>query len=146
MTKKISKKNFTDKIEKVAVNFKLCIKLLGCEHENIQELSCVNLIFMLQFFPNGFNKYINGNVKFTIEDIPDLLKGLDSSCKKIHKKMIKIFKWIIEYQDDAKEILKNYVSYIQICVEKIKNSTTEQDTMETARKFLENDLVKIINS
>jgi len=140
------KKNFTDKIEKVAVNFKLCIKLLGCEHENIQELSCVNLIFMLQFFPNGFNKYINGNVKFTIEDIPDLLKGLDSSCKKIHKKMIKIFKWIIEYQDDAKEILKNYVSYIQICVEKIKNSTTEQDTMETARKFLENDLVKIINS
>ena len=140
------KKNFTDKIEKIAVNFKLCIKLLGCEHENIQELSCVNLIFMLQFFPNGFNKYINGNVKFTIEDIPDLLKGLDSSCKKIHKKMIKIFKWIIEYQDDAKEILKNYVSYIQICVEKIKNSTTEQDTMETARKFLENDLVKIINS
>ena len=139
------KKNFTDKIEKIAVNFKLCIKLLGCEHENIQELSCVNLIFMLQFFPNGFNKYINGNVKFTIEDIPDLLKGLDSSCKKIHKKMIKIFKWIIEYQDDAKEILKNYVSYIQICVEKIKNSTNEQDTMETARKFLENDLVKIIN-
>ena len=100
---------------------------------------------MLQFFPNGFNKYINGNVKFTIEDIPDLLKGLDSSCKKIHKKMIKIFKWIIEYQDDAKEILKNYVSYIQICVEKIKNSATEQDTMDTARKFLENDLVKIIN-
>ena len=139
------KKNFTDKIEKIAVNFKLCIKLLGCEHENIQELSCVNLIFMLQFFPNGFNKYINGNVKFTIEDIPDLLKGLDSSCKKIHKKMIKIFKWIIEYQDDAKEILKNYVSYIQICVEKIKNSANEQDTMDTARKFLENDLVKIIN-
>ena len=140
------KKNFTDKIEKIAVNFKLCIKLLGCEHENIQELSCVNLIFMLQFFPNGFNKYINGNVKFTIEDIPDLLKGLDSSCKKIHKKMIKIFKWIIEYQDDAKEILKNYISYIQICVEKIKNSATEQDTIETARKFLENDLVKITNS
>ena len=139
------KKNFTDKIEKIAVNFKLCIKLLGCENENIQELSCVNLIFMLQFFPNGFNKYINGNVKFTIENIPDLLKGLDSSCKKIHKKMIKIFKWIIEYQDDAKEILKNYVSYIQICVEKIKNSANEQDTMDTARKFLENDLVKIIN-
>ena len=140
------KKNFTDKIEKVAVNFKLCIKLLGCENENIQELSCVNLIFMLQFFPNAYIKYINGTIKFTSEDIPDLLKGLDSSCKKIHKKMIKIFKWIIEYQDDAKEILKNYVSYIQICVEKIKNSTTETDTMETARKFLENDLVKIVNN
>ena len=139
------KKNFTEKIEKIAVNFKLCIKLLGCENENIQELSCVNLIFMLQFFPNGYIKYINGNVKFTSEDIPYLLKGLDSSCKKIHKKMIKIFKWIIEYQEDAKEILKNFGSYIQICVEKIKNSTNEQDTMETARKFLENDLVKIIN-
>ena len=140
------KKNFTEKIEKIAVNYKLCIKLLGCENENIQELSCVNLIFMLQFFPNDYIKYINGNVKFTSEDIPDLLKGLDSSCKKIHKKMIKIFKWIIEYQEDAKEILKNYVSYIQICVEKIKNSTTEPDTMETARKFLENDLVKIVNN
>jgi hypothetical protein len=101
---------------------------------------------MLQFFPNAYIKYINGTIKFTSEDIPDLLKGLDSSCKKIHKKMIKIFKWIIEYQDDAKEILKNYVSYIQICVEKIKNSTTETDTMETARKFLENDLVKIVNN
>ena len=101
---------------------------------------------MLQFFPNGYIKYINGNVKFSSEDIPDLLKGLDSSCKKIHKKMIKIFKWIIEYQEDSKEILKNYVSYIQICVEKIKNSTTEPDTMETAKKFLENDLIKITNS
>ena len=140
------KKNFTEKIEKIAVNFKLCIKLLGCENESIQELSCVNLIFMLQFFPNGYIKYINGNVKFSSEDIPDLLKGLDSSCKKIHKKMIKVFKWIIEYQEDAKEILKNYVSYIQICVEKIKNSTTEPDTMETAKKFLENDLIKITNS
>ena len=60
--------------------------------------------------------------------------------------MIKIFKWIIEYQDDAKDILKNYLSYIQICVEKIKNSTTEPDTMETARKFLESDLPKIINN
>ena len=139
------KKNFTEKIEKIAVNFKLCIKLLGCENENIQELSCVNLIFMLQFFPNGYIKYINGSIKFTTEDIPDLLKGLDSSCKKIHKKMIKIFKWIIEYQDDAKEILKSYVSYIQICVEKIKNSSNEPDTVETARKFLENDLIKITN-
>ena len=108
------KKNFMEKIEKIAVNFKLCIKLLGCENENIQELSCVNLIFMLQFFPNGYIESIDVNVKFTSEDIPDLLKGLDSSCKKIHKKMIKIFKWIIEYQDDAKEILKNYISYIQI--------------------------------
>ena len=140
------RKNFTEKIEKIAVNFKLCIKLLGCENETIQELSCVNLIFMLQFFPNGYIKYINGNVKFTSDDIPDLLKGLDSTCKKIHKKMIKIFKWIIEYQDDAKDILKNYLSYIQICVEKIKNSTTEPDTMETARKFLESDLPKIINN
>ena len=54
--------------------------------------------------------------------------------------MIKIFKWIIEYQD----ILKNYISYIQIYMEKIKNSSTEPDVVETARKFLENDLTRII--
>ena len=46
---------------------------------------------MLQFFPNAYIKYINGTIKFTSEDIPDLLKGLDSSCKKIHKKIIKNF-------------------------------------------------------
>ena len=137
-------KEFMEKIERVAVNFKLCIKLLGCENYNIQEKSCVNLIFMLQFFPNGYIKCIDVNVKFTSEDIPDLLKGLDSSCKKIHKKIIKIFKWIIEYQENAKEILKNYISYIQIYVEKIKNSSTEPDVVETAKKFLENDLIKIL--
>ena len=138
------KKNFLDKIENIAINFKLCIKLLGCENANIQELSCVNLIFMLQFFPNGYIQSVNVNVKFNAEDIPHLLKGLDSSCKKIHKKMIKVFKWIIEYQNDAKDILKNYISYIQICVEKIKNSSNEQDVVETARKFLENDLPRVI--
>ena len=137
------KKNFMEKIEQIAVNFKLCIKLLGCENENIQELSCVNLIFMLQFFPNVYIKSLDLNIKFTADDIPDLLKGLDSSCKKIHKKLIKIFKWIIEYQDDAKEILKNYISYIQIYVEKIKNSSSEPDVVETAKKFLENDLTRI---
>ena len=138
------KKNFTEKIEKIAVNFKLCIKLLGCENSNIQELSCVNLIFMLQFFPNGYIKSIDVNVKFSNEDIPNLIKGLDSSCKKIHKKMIKIFKWIIEYQDDAKDILKNYISYIQIYVEKIKNSSIEPDVVETAKKFLDNDLIRVM--
>ena len=138
------KKNFTEKIEKIAVNFKLCIKLLGCENSNIQELSCVNLIFMLQFFPNGYIKSIDVNVKFSNEDIPNLIKGLDSSCKKIHKKMIKTFKCIIEYQDDAKDILKNYISYIQIYVEKIKNSSIEPDVVETAKKFLDNDLIRVM--
>ena len=61
-------RNFMEKIEKIAVNFKLCIKLLG--YSNIQELSCVNIIFMLQFFPNGYIKCIDVNVKFTSEDIP----------------------------------------------------------------------------
>ena len=79
------KKNFMEKIEQIAANFKLSIKLLGCENENIQELSCVNLIFMLQFFPNLYIKSLDLNIKFTADDIPDLLKGLDSSCKKIHK-------------------------------------------------------------
>ena len=98
---------------------------------------------MLQFFPNVYIKSLDLNIKFTADDIPDLLKGLDSSCKKIHKKLKKIFKWIIEYQDDAKDILKNYISYIQIYVEKIKNASNEPDVVETARKFLENDLIRV---
>lgn len=127
------RQNFINKIEKVAVNFKLCIKLLGCDNNNIQEKSCISLIFMLQFFPDGFVESVGVSVKFTSEDVPDLLKGLDSSCVKIHKKIIKIFKWIIEYQNDAQTVLGPYVSYIQIYVEKIMDSSKEVDVIEVAR-------------
>ena len=58
--------------------------------------------------------------------------------------MIKIFKWVIEYQDDTKDIVKNYISYIQICMIKIKNFSTKTDAVETTRKFLENDLTRVI--
>ena len=139
------RKNFITKIEKLAVNFKLCIKLLGCENNNIQEKSCVCLIFMLQFFPDGFVESVGVSVKFTNEDIPDLLKGLDSSCVKIHKKIIKIFKWIIEYQNDAQSVLGPYVSYIQIYIEKIIDSSREVDVIEVAKRFLSNDLKKIVS-
>ena len=37
------KKNFMKTIEKIAVNFKLCIKLLGYDNANIQELSCIKI-------------------------------------------------------------------------------------------------------
>jgi hypothetical protein len=136
------KKNFVSKIEKIAVNFKLCIRLLACNNTNLQEKSCVCIIFMLQLFPEGFNE--NVNVKFKEDDIPNLLKGLDSNSKKIHKKMIKIFKWIIQYQKDANNLLKSYVSYIQIYVEKIRDTSTDPSVIEVATKFLENDLKSLL--
>ena len=138
------KKNFTDKIEGVAANFSLCIKLLSCDNFNLQEKSCINLIFILQFFPNMFIKSINTNVIFTEDDIPYLLKGLDSGNKKIYKKMIKIFKWIIECQKNAKTILKNYTSYIQICIEKIINISDDPDVLEISKAFLKKDFLKIL--
>jgi hypothetical protein len=138
------KKNFVSKIEKITVNFKLCIKLLACNNTNLQEKSCVCIIFMLQLFPEGFNENQNFSVKFKEDDIPNLLKGLDTNSKKIHKKMIKIFKWIIQYQNDAVGLLKNYVSYIQIYIEKIKDTSTDPSVIEVATKFLESDLKKII--
>ena len=138
------KKNFISKIEKIAVNFKLCIRLLGCNNTNLQEKSCVSIIFMLQLFPEGFSDNANLSVKFKEDDIPNLLKGLDSNSKKIHKKMIKIFKWIIQYQNDAKNLLKGYVSYIQIYVEKIRDTSTDPSVIEVATKFLENDLKSLL--
>ena len=137
-------KNFTNKIEGVAANFSLCIKLLSCNNYNLQEKSCINLIFILQFFPNMFIKSVNVKVLFREEDIPYLLKGLDSGNKKIYKKMIKIFKWIIEYQTNAKNILKNYTSYIQICIEKIINISDDPDLLEIAKGFLKKDFRKIL--
>ena len=136
--------NFLKKIEGVAQNFSLCIRLLSCDNFNLQEKSCINLIFILQYFPNMFIKSVNVNVKFTEYDIPDLLKGLDSGNKKIYKKMIKIFKWIVECQKDAKTILKNYTSYIEICLEKIINVSDDPDVIEIANSFLKKDFPKLL--
>ena len=137
------KKNFTPKIEKVAINFKLCIKLLGCENINIQEKACICLIFMLQFFPNGRAESVKINVAFSSEDIPNLLKGLDMNCQKIHKKMISIFKWIIEYQTNAQIILKNYVSFLQTYIERIRDTSDNDAIIENAKNFLNQELIKI---
>ena len=137
-------KNFTNKIEGVAANFPLCIKLLASDNFNLQEKSCINLILILKFFPNMFVKSINTNIMFKENDIPYLLKGLDNGNKKIYKKMIKILKWIIENQKNAKNILKHYTSYIQICIEKIINVSDDPDVIEIAKGFLKKDFPKIL--
>ena len=74
------------------------------------------------------------------------MKGLDSSCVKIHKKIIKIFKWIIEYQNDAQNVLGPFVPYIQIYVEKVMDSSKEIDVIDTAKRFLSVDLQRINNT
>lgn len=91
-------KQFVMKIEKVSKNFKLCIKLLGHENSNIQEKSCVCLIFILQLLGGNKIESTNVYVKFRDTDVPGLLKGLEYNCTKIHKRMIRIFRWIIEFQ------------------------------------------------
>ena len=136
-------KNFNSKIEKIAINFKLCVKLLACDNFNVQEKSCVCLIFLIKFFPNERIDNLNLYIKFTQEDIPFLIKALSCNFKKIHKKMIKIFKWIIEYQNDAKELLSSYLSYIQIYIEKIRDTSEEPEAISLASKFLTNDLPKL---
>ena len=91
-------KQFLKKVEKVSLNFKLCVKLLGHENTSIQEKSCVCLIFILQLLGDTYVESTKINVRFKANDIPDLLKGLEFNCYKIHKRMIRIFRWIIEYQ------------------------------------------------
>ena len=106
---------------------------------------CICIIFLLQFFPTGIAESVKVNVAFDAEDIPNLLKGLDMNCKIIHKKMINIFKWIIEYQNNAKEILKNYVSFLQSYIEVIRDSSDNKEISEMATQFLNNELTKIKN-
>ena len=137
--KEIYKNDFLSKISKVSINFKLCIKLLNCENINIQTKSCICLIFILQFFPNGESDF---PIKFTSEDVPNLLKGLDSNSTKIHKKIIKIFKWIIDCQKDYLEVLKGNLIFLQTYVEKIRDTSNKQDVIELAEKFLK-DISKI---
>ena len=132
-------KNFIPKIEKIAINFKLCIKLLGCENIYIQEKACKCIIFMLKFFSNLSVE----NIYFNSEDIPYLLKGLEMNCQKIHYKMIRIFKWIINYQTEGQIILKYYVNFLETYIERIRDTTDKESVIEEAKKFLNEDLIKI---
>ena len=137
-------KNFLPKVENIGKNFYLCIKLLGNQKNvNIQEMSCVCLMNMLLIFPNMKIKNLNLELKFKSTDIPNLLKGLELSCYKIHKKMINILDWIIQFQDDANKILKPYVSYITTYLENIINTSAEPDVISTAQNFINNRIVKI---
>ena len=137
-------KNFLPKVENIGKNFYLCIKLLGNQKNvNIQEMSCVCLINMLLMFPNMKIKNLNLELKFKSTDIPNLLKGLELSCYKIHKKMVNILDWIIQFQDDANKILKPYVSYITTYLENIINTSAEPDVISSAKNFINNKISKI---
>ena len=56
-------KNFIPKIEKIAINFKLCIKLLGCENTSKKVLVVVvhiytrKSMYMYNFYVNSFFKF-----------------------------------------------------------------------------------------
>ena len=137
-------KNFVQKVENIGKNFYLCIRLLGNQKNvNIQEMSCVCLMNMLLIFPNMKIKNLNLELKFKSTDIPNLLKGLELSCYKIHKKMINILDWIIQFQDDANKILKPYVSYIITYLENIINTSAEPDVISAAQNFINNQIFKI---
>ena len=110
---------------------------------NLQEISCMCLIFILQTFVGKKIESVDFELKFKGSDIPNLLKGLELSCYKIHKKMINILDWIIQFQDDANKILKPYVSYIITYLENIINTSAEPDVISAAQNFINNQIVKI---
>ena len=135
------KKDYSSKIELIGKNFNLFIKLLGNQkNTTLQEISCVCLIFILQSIPNAKIESLNEELKFKGSDIPNLLKGLELSCRKIHKKMIHIFQWIIEFQTDAKKIIKPYLSYLITYLENICNTSTEPEIIKLSQQFLDKEV------
>ena len=138
------KNDYSSKVASVGKNFNLFIKLLG-NHKNVnlQEISCVCLIFILQTFPGSKIESLNIDLKFKGSDIPNLLKGLELSCHKIHKKMIHIFQWIVQFQNDANKILKPYLPYLITYLENICNTSTAPDVIRTAQKFLDDEINKL---
>ena len=135
------KKDYSSKVEGIAKNYNLFIKLLGNQKNvNLQEISCICLIFILQAFPNNIIEGINIQLKFKGSDIPNLLKGLELSCHKIHKKMIHIFKWIVQFQNDGVKIIKPYLSYLITYLENICNTSADPDVIRTAQNFMDNEI------
>jgi hypothetical protein len=85
------------------------------------------LIFLLQLLGDTYVDSLKIWVKFRTDDIIYLLKGLEENSQKIHKRVIRIFRWIIEYQTDAASVLKPYLTYIVSYVENICNTTNEPE-------------------
>ena len=83
-----------------------------------------------------------GHIKDWLEDINKFTDNnpikliVGNKCDLVNEKQV---------TEEDKQMLKKQTG-IDIIETSAKNSATEQDTMETARKFLENDLVKITNS
>jgi hypothetical protein len=137
-------KNYSSKVEAIGKNFNLCIKLLGNQKNvSLQQIGCVCLIFILQTFPGVKIESLNLELKFKGSDIPNLLKGLELSCNKIHKKMIHIFQWILQFQKDANKILKPYLSYLITYLENICNTSADPDVIRVAQQFLDNEIKKL---
>ena len=140
------KKEFSSKVESIAKNFNLFKKMMGYQNNvQLQEISCMCLIFILNTFPGKKIEGINLELKFKGSDIPNLLKGLELSCFKIHKKMIHIFKWIIQFQDDANKIFRPYLSYLITYLENICNTSADPGVISTAQNFMENEIKKLKN-
>jgi hypothetical protein len=95
-------------------------------------------MYLLQIFGASYIESLGTAIRFTSNDIPDLLKGLDLNRSKIHKRIIKIFLWIFEFQkDDLQNILGSYVSWIITLIETICELTKEQDTLVIAHSLTE---------
>ena len=140
----IFKKEYSSKVEPIAKNFNLFIKMMGYQNNvNLQEISCMCIIFILQTFPDKKFENIKLELKFKGSDIPNLLKGLELSCFQIHKKMIHIFKWIIQFQDDANKIFKPYLSYLITYLENICNTSADPSVISSAQSFMENEIKKL---
>ena len=138
------KKEFLSKVETIAKNFNLFKKMMGYQNNvNLQEISCMCLIFILNIFPGIKIESINLELKFKGSDIPNLLKGLELSCYRIHKKMIHIFKWIIQFQEDANKIFRPYLSYLITYLENICNTSADPNVISTAQNFMENEIKKL---
>jgi len=121
---------FIKKIEKISIHFQFCIKLIGHDNPTIQEKVVISLMFILQLLGGDTIESTGVVLKFRDCDIPDLLKGLEYNCTRIHKRMIKIFRWIIEYQNDANVVLAPYVNYISSYVENICNLSKENEVVQ----------------
>ena len=57
--------------------------------------------------------------------------------------MISIFDWIIQFQDDAKEILKPNAGYLTTYLENIINTSAEPEIIIAAKNFIEKKISSI---
>ena len=69
------------------------------------------------------------------KDILDILKVYESAKPNVHKKIIRILRWVNSFQDNAKIVFNQNISWVTYFLEDVLQMNKETEVINEARWF-----------